>query len=146
MGKCIASIAYTMKADIYVPTISQNSIGGAVKVWTLDDTIDCLVRGILRKGVGDNSVSVSLEDYINIFTTSLKMRSSMEIDSEYRIANVRNSEETIYLETQYPSSEGGLNGTTIFEPRGSTPLVGFDGRIIEYETVIVRQQIQKLAT
>lgn len=144
MGRCLASIAYTMKADIYIPTISQNAIGGVVKTWTLDDTIDCQVRGILRKGVGDNSVSVSLEDYINIFTTSLKMRSSMEISSEYRIVNVRNSEETIYLESQYPSSEGGLNGATIFEPRGSTPLVGFDGRVIEYETVIVRQQIQKL--
>lgn len=144
MGKCLASIAYTMKADIYVPTISQDNTGAVVKAWTLDRTIDCIVRGILRKGVGDNSVSVSLEDYINIFNSTLKMRSKSAIPTDHRVVNVRNSDITIFVEDQDPASEGGVNNATIFEPRGSTPLISFDGSVIEYETVLTKQQIQRL--
>ena len=146
MGKCLASIAYTMKADIYQPTISQDATGAVVKTWAFEETINCSVRGILRKGVGDNSVSVSLEDYINVFNTTLKMRSSTIIPVNRRIVNVRNNIETIFLENQDPASEGGFQGSTIFEPRGSTPLTGFDGRVVEYETVLVKQEIQKLVT
>ena len=142
--KCLVSTAYTMKADLYIPTVSQDATGGVVKTWTLNSTIDCTVRGILRKGVGDNSVSVSLEDYINVFNSTLKMRSAIEIPTNYRIVNVRNSASTIFTETQDPSSEGGVNNATIFEPRGSTPLLRFDGLVLEYETVLVKQQIQKL--
>lgn len=144
MGKCIASISYTMKADIYEPSISQDATGAVVKTWTLSDTIDCVVRGILRKGVGDNSVSVSLEDYINVFNSTLKMRSQSVIPTDHRVVNIRNNDVTIFLENQDPASEGGVNNATIFEPRGSTPLTSFDGSIIEYETVLVKQQIQKL--
>lgn len=133
-----------MKADIYEPSISQDATGAVVKTWTLSDTIDCVVRGILRKGVGDNSVSVSLEDYINVFNSTLKMRSQSVIPTDHRVVNIRNNSVTIFLENQDPASEGGVNNATIFEPRGSTPLTSFDGSIIEYETVLVKQQIQKL--
>lgn len=144
MGKCLASLSYTMKADIYVPSISQDATGAVVKTWTLDETVDCVVRGILRKGVGDNSVSTSLEEYINAFTSTLKMRSQSVIPTDHRVVNIRNNDVTIFVEDQDPSSEGGINNATIFEPRGSTPLIGYDGRVIEYETVLMRQQIQRL--
>jgi hypothetical protein len=145
MGKCLASIAYTMKADIYTPTVSQDATGAVVRTWTFSETIDCTVRGILRKGVGDNSVSVSLEEYINVFNSTLKMRSSGSIATDKRVVRVRNSDGVIFLENQDPASEGGFQGSTIFEPRGSTPLTRFDGSVVEYETVLVRQEIQKLA-
>lgn len=144
MGKCITSTTYLMKADIYIPSVSQDATGAVVKTWTLDKTINCMARGILRKGVGDNSVAVSLDDYINVFVTSLKMRSQIEIPTNYRVVNIRNEDGVIYTESQDPSSEGGLNNATIFEPRGSTPLISFDGKIVEYETVLVKQEIQRM--
>ncbi len=133
-----------MKADIYIPSVSQDATGAVVKTWTFNKTINCMARGILRKGVGDNSVSVSLDDYINVFVSSLKMRSAIEIPTNYRVVNIRNNDGTIYTESQDPASEGGLNNATIFEPRGSTPLIAFDGRVSEYETVLVKQEIQKM--
>lgn len=144
MAKCLVSTAYTMKADLYQATITQDATGAVIKNWSLIDTIDCTVRGILRRGVGDNSVAVSLNDYINTFNATLKMRAQRSIPIDYRVVNVRNSEETIYIEDQDPASQGGLNNATIFEPRGSTPLTGLNGIIMEYETVLVRQEIQKL--
>ena len=133
-----------MKADIYTPSVSQDATGAVVKTWTFSQTINCMARSILRKGVGDNSVAVSLDDYINVFVTSLKMRSAIEIPTNYRVVNIRNDNGTIYTESQDPSSEGGLSNATIFEPRGSTPLISFDGTIMEYETVLVKQEIQKM--
>lgn len=134
-----------MKADIYAPTVSQDATGAVVKTWAFSETIDCTVRGILRKGVGDNSVSITLQEYINTFNSTLKMRSSSAISTDKRIVRIRNSDVVIFLENQDPASEGGFQNSTIFEPRGSTPLTRFDGTVIEYETVLVRQEIQKLA-
>ena len=73
----------------------------------------------------------------------IKLRSSEPISYDLRVVNVRNSDGVIFLENQDPSSEGGFEGSTIFEPRGSTPLINFDGSVIEYETVLMRQEIQR---
>jgi hypothetical protein len=50
----------------------------------------------------------------------------------------------VWNEDDTISSQGGVDGATIFEPRGSTPIIDFDGRVIEYETVLQRQEIQTL--
>jgi hypothetical protein len=58
MAKCIASTTYNMKADIYQPTISQDSTGAVVKTWTFQQTINCSVKGILSTGLGKNSTEI----------------------------------------------------------------------------------------
>ena len=133
-----------MKADIYQPTITQDATGAVSKVWTFEKTIDCVVRSIVRGGLGDNSVSLTPEQYINVFGSMLKMRSSAVIPTDRRIVRIRNSSGLIYQENQDAATGGGFQGSTIFEPRGGTPITSFDGSIIEYETVISRQEIQKL--
>lgn len=133
-----------MKADIYKPTISQDATGAVVKSWTLEKTIDCAARGIVRKGVGENSTAVEVNNYLNILYSMVKLRCSTVIPSDRRIVKVRNSDTVIFLENQDPSSDGGFEGSTIFEPRGSTPLLNFDGSVIEYETILMRQEIQRL--
>jgi hypothetical protein len=135
-----------MKADIYQPTVSQDSTGAVVKTWTFEKTIDCVARGILRKGVGENSTAVEINNYINTLTALVKIRSSAVIASDRRVVLIRNNDEVIYKENQDPSTEGGFQNSTIFEPRGSTPITNFDGRVIEYETVLMRQEIQRLVT
>ena len=133
-----------MQADIYSASVTQGSIGEVKRSWVKTDTIDCYARGILRKGVGDNSTALEINNYLNILHSMVKIRTRNPISSNLRIVNIRNSEGTIYAENQDPSSAGGVGGATIFEPRGSTPITNFDGSVIEYETVLMRQEIQNL--
>lgn len=144
MSGCIPSTSYNMKADIYKPTISQDSTGAVVKSWTLEKTINCVARGVVRKGVGENSTAVEINNYLNILHSMVKIRASEIIPSDRRVVRVRNAQGVIFLENQDPSSDGGFQGSTIFEPRGSTPLLNFDGSVIEYETVLMRQEIQRI--
>ena len=146
MGNCIAGTSYTMKADIYKAIVSQDEIGRVVKVWELDETIDCMARNILRKGVGENSTAFDVENYVNILNSMVKLRTNKVISPDKRILNIRNNDGPIYVENQDPSSEGKLANPTIFEPRGSTPIMNFDGSVIEYEIVLMRQEVQVLET
>jgi len=144
MAGCIAGTAYNMEADIYQPTITQDATGAAVKSWTFEKTLPCVARGTLRKGVGENSTAVEVNNYLNILNSLVKLRSQEVIPSDRRVVRIRNSDGVIFLENQDPSSDGGFQGSTIFEPRGSTPMMNFDGSVIEYETVLMRQEIQRI--
>jgi hypothetical protein len=144
MANCIAGTAYTMKADVYVALITQDSVGKVVKDWVFEKTLNCMARGVLRKGVGENSTAFDINNYVNILNSMVKLRCSEIIPSDRRVVNIRNLSGVIYKENQDPSTEGGFENSTIFEPRGSTPLLNFDGSVIEYETVLMRQEVQVL--
>jgi hypothetical protein len=133
-----------MKADVYIALIGQDSIGKATKSWIFEKTISCRARGILRKGVGENSTAFDVENYVNVFNSMVKLRSSEVIPSDRRVVNIRNRDGIIYKENQDPATEGGFEDSTIFEPRGSTPIMNFNGSVIEYETVLMRQEVQVL--
>lgn len=144
MANCITSTAYTMQADIYSASVTQDANSGIVqKVWTYERTVDCVARGVVRKGIGENSTAVEVNNYLNILNSMVKLRTTTPISYDRRVANVRNEDGIIFLENQDPSSERYPNQSTIFEPRGSTPLINFDGSVIEYETVLMRQEIQR---
>lgn len=143
MANCITSTAYTMQADIYSASVTQDATGAVVKSWTFNSTIDCVARGVVRKGIGENSTAVEVNNYLNILNSMVKLRSSTPIAYNLRVTNIRNSDGVIFVESQDPSSERYPNQPTIFEPRGSTPLLNFDGSVIEYETVLMRQEIQR---
>ncbi len=144
MSGCISSTAYTMKADIYSASVTQGVAGEVIRTWVKEETIDCYARGILRKGVGENSTAFEINNYVNILNSMVKVRTNKIIPADKRVVNIRNDYETVYKEGQDPSSAGGVGGATIFEPRGSTPIINFDGSVIEYETVLMRQEIQRL--
>jgi len=144
MSGCISSTAYTMKADIYSASVTQGVAGEVIRTWVKEETIDCYARGILRKGVGENSTAFEINNYVNILNSMVKVRTNKIIPADIRVVIIRNDYETVYKEGQDPSSAGGVEGATIFEPRGSTPIINFDGSVIEYETVLMRQEIQRL--
>lgn len=144
MAGCISSTSYTMQADIYSASVTQGAAGEVIKTWVKEETIDCYARGILRKGVGENSTAFEVNNYVNILNSMVKIRTTKVIPSNKRVVAIRNEYEVVYKEGQDPSSAGGLDGATIFEPRGSTPITNFDGSIIEYETVLMRQEIQRM--
>lgn len=134
-----------MKADIYVPTKTQDQNTGAVmKTWVNDRTILCSAKGIVRDTISDNSSAVDIKNYLTAVSNIVKIRSKSAINSEDRVVAIRNSDGVVWTEGDTISSQGGVDGATIFEPRGSTPIIDFDGRVIEYETVLQRQEIQTL--
>lgn len=134
-----------MQADIYSASVTQDAnSGAATKQWSQLKTIDCFVRSIIRNSSGQNSTSVEISEYLILLGTIIKIRSIEAIPYSVRIVNIRNSSGVIYVENQDPSSAGGFNGSTIFEPRGSTPIANFDGSILEYETLLMRQEVQRL--
>jgi hypothetical protein len=139
---CVAKSAYTMTADIYVASISQNSTTGSiVKTWSFNQTVPCLARGIVRAGLGDNSTTVNIEDFLKVTNSMVKLRAGITLDSTVKVANIKNSDGLVIWK-EGPTS--GVSGSTIFEPRGSTPISDHRGHIVEYETILIRPEVQKL--
>ena len=142
---CITSSKYVMVADIYAPTDSVNEFTGAiVKTWELVSTVSCLARSIITTSTGSNSANFITGKFINYPQNTIKFRSKSPIDTSLRVVAIRNSQDVIWKEDQYGQNNGGLNGATIFEPRGSTPITDHRGIVLEYETMLERQEIQQL--
>jgi hypothetical protein len=134
-----------MKADIYQSVITRNPDNGMVtKVWSLKESVPCFARGILGSQLGGNSAQVELKDYVVLAKDFVKIRTSSPISSEYRVSNIRTGDNLIWSESYIENTAGGLNGATIFEPSGTTPLIDFSGKVMEYETVLKRQEVQSL--
>ena len=144
---CLSHAAYTMKADVYKATKTQDTSSGVIQnVWALDRTIACQAKGIIRDSVQSNSSAVDIANYLVNLSNVVKLRSAAPLSSEDRVVAIRNASGVIWTESDVITSQGGLNNATIFEPRGSTPVINFDGKVIEYETVLQRQEIQTLET
>lgn len=141
---CLSSLNYTMKADIYKPMIEQDEIGAVKKTYVYEKTIGCFARTDIKKGMGANSDTMNMNDYINYLSSFVKLRTSEVVPTNRRIVNLRNDDGVIWKESQDTTSAGGYNGSTIFEPRGSTPIINFDGSIVEYEVILSRQEVQRL--
>lgn len=142
---CVTSSKYVMKADVYTPTDTFDEYtGSVVKTWELTDTVDCLARAIVTTSTGSNSASYVTGKYINYAQNVIKFRSRVPIDVSSRIVAIRNDLDVIWKEDQYGENNGGVDGATIFEPRGSTPITDHRGVVLEYETMLERQEIQRL--
>ena len=134
-----------MYADLYAPTDSVDEFTGAiVKSWELVSTIPCLARSIVTTSTGSNSANFVTGKFINYAQNTIKLKSRNPIDTSFRIVAIRNSQDVIYKENQYGNNNGGVEGATIFEPRGSTPITDHRGIVLEYETMLERQEIQQL--
>lgn len=139
---CVAKSAYTMTADLYVSNISQNSTTGAItRTWVYNQTVPCLARGIVRAGLGDNSTTVNIDEFLKVTNSLVKLRAGISLDSTVKVANIKGPT-GIPIWTESPSL--GVDGSTIFEPRGATPITDHRGHVVEYETILMRPEVQKL--
>ncbi len=139
---CVAKSAYSMTADIYIASVTQDATTGTItRSWEYNQTIPCIARGIVRSGIGENSTAISIDEFLKVTNSMVKLRSSLSLDSTTKVANIKNSDgSVIWIES--PSL--GVEGSTIFEPRGSTPITDHRGHVIEYETILMRPEVQKL--
>lgn len=141
---CLSGTFYTMKADIYTPSKTQNSIGMVQSSWTLSSTIDCSAKTILRDTMLSGSDSVDITGQFITAMDIIKLRTRSPIDPDFRVVNIRNANGTVWIESNGIDSNGGVDDATIFEPMGSTPILDFNGSVLEYETLLRRQEVQSL--
>lgn len=148
MFSCLSSNAYSLYADIYGPVEIQNENTGIVeKTWKFIETIKCMSKSQLSSGIDKNASNVTTGQKIIQVNETVKIRSKKSISTAYRIVNIRNKDGVVWAEDRIINSQGGfgVQGSTIFESRGSIPILDHNGNIIEFETTIARQDIQSLA-
>jgi hypothetical protein len=134
-----------MKADIYEHTpVQDEQTGAIIKSWSKLETVDCLAKSIVSDTLRADSSSIDLKNYLINISNIIKIRTNKPINSGCRVTNIRNSDGVIWSESTTVPSEGGYEGTTIFEPRGTSPIMDFNGKVIEYEVILQRQEIQRL--
>ena len=147
MFSCLSSNAYSLLADIYEPVDVQNQNTGVVnKEWRLKETIPCMTKSQISSGIDRNSASTTSGQKIIQTTENIKLRSKKSISTAYRIVEIRNDYGPIWIEDRILNSQGGFgdNGSTIFESKGSIPILDHNGNVIEFETTISRQDIQSI--
>jgi len=146
MFSCLSANSYPLLADVYESVDVQNSDTGLVlKQWQFKETISCSAKGQISTGIDKNASNVNSGQKTIKATESLKIRSKNALSTADRVVLIRNDFGTVWKEDIVINSEGGFQNSTIFEPKGSVPILDHNGYIIEYETTIGRQEIQKLA-
>lgn len=135
-----------MFADIYALVETYNEFTNGKEIhYEFVETVPCLARSIITTSTGSNSSNFVTSKVLNYPQNTIKFRSKKPIDTTQIISGIRNSDGVIWKEDQYGRNSGvGINGATIFEPRGSSPIMDHTGRVLEYETMLERQEIQQV--
>ena len=145
MFSCLSANSYPLLADIYESVDVQDETTGMVsKKWQYKETIQCSARGQISTGIDKNAADVSFNMKTIRATENLKIRSRGSLSTADRVVKIRNDYTVVWKEDTIINTEGGFEGATIFEPKGSVPILDHNGYVIEYETTIGRQEVQKL--
>lgn len=146
MFRCVTGSRYNMTADIYTSSsITDEVTGISKKTYSYNETINCFARGVVRTGISDNSTTKQRQSDIVNTEEMVKVRYNSTINTGYLVANIKNaSGVVVWSEDDEEGSSGGINGTTIFEVIGNTPIMDNLGNIVEFEIILKRLEIQKV--
>lgn len=136
-----------MTADIYTSSGVRDSATGTMKkTYSYSETIGCFARSVVRTGLSDNSTSKERQGNVISTKETVKIRYKSPINTDSLITNIKNSADlVVWSESDESDSGGGINGATIFEVVGNTPILNQSGLVVEYEIVVKRIDIQKVA-
>jgi len=136
---CMLEGRYSMKADIYSPTKVQNPKTGEIKnSWTYVSTIPCYAWGITGSGKDRPGTFEQFDNEYMMFDV-VRMISRDAIHKDHRVVNIRNLDGTIWTEDYT-----GLS--TVFDTRGSVPVVDSMGTVMEHTTMLTRAEVQTANT
>jgi hypothetical protein len=142
---CLSANSYPLLADIYESVDVQEEPTGVVgKAWRYKETVSCSAKGQISTGIDRNAANMDSGQKTIQTKELLKIRTQNKIPTYYRVVRVRNDFGVVWTEDTVINTDGGLEGSTIFEPKSSIPILDHNGRVIEYEITISRQDIQKL--
>lgn len=135
---CLLSSRYAFKADVYKKTITSTPSGQQKTKWILEKTIVCYAQSILEGGLRSIGTSEKFDEkYYNI--DWVKMTSKVPLRRGDRVTNIRsiNSDQPIWVEEELRGSPA-----TWFDSKGSAPINDPFGRVVEYQTLLQRTEVQ----
>lgn len=131
-----------MKADIYEQEYSQDPNTGAVlRQWNYDRTIQCKVEPIKVGGASTRTDNKSFKvgedgDYTEKF--QIRIKCNELLSKRWRIENIRSSDnQKVFVEIDRLGEPD-----TIFEVTSSHATLDPFGKVVYYEAVLLRTQVQ----
>jgi hypothetical protein len=138
--QCETSAAFPFKADIYTQTTAQDPVTNQmVKTWVLSETVACSAKSSMsRTSLGEGSFLKP--DGVNSYTDYVKLRCSKSLPLGRMVRNIRNENGDILWTESDDRSE--VNIDTMFEIRGNTPIFDTVGKVVCYENIMARMDVQ----
>ena len=131
-----------MKADIYEQEYSQDPNTGAVlRQWNYAKTIQCKVEPIKVGGASTRTDNKSFKggaegDYTEKF--QIRIKCNELLSKRWRIENIRSSDnQSVFIEIDRFGEPN-----TIFEVTSSHATLDPFGKVVYYEAVLLRTQVQ----
>ena len=127
-----------MLADIMELNISQNvTTGEMVRKWVVGDTISCLAKTIIEDSA---SSQASGKKFAKSYSekNSIKLKSGVKLSSRKKVTNIRDSAtgEVFMTENKIDQSP------TIYDVEASVPVFDPFGKVVYYDTLLKRADVQ----
>jgi hypothetical protein len=131
----------SMKMDVYRQIDFQDPNTGAIKKeWMFYKTIDCHAKGVISNSA--TSRSSDRQEFGNRYKNEqmIQVRTSERVTSREKVKGIRDSDgNQIWLELDYPTDT-----PTVFEVVGTTPMTDPLGRVIGYNSSMMRSENQQI--
>jgi hypothetical protein len=133
---CVVGSRYTMTAGLYVlDTVQDPDTGEFNREYVLEGTIACYAAAIAASGKDQPGVyeefyasgRYKATDFIRIYSRN-------SIPKQFKVAKLTTSDGIVFTE------DDGV--PTIYDSNGSVPLVGANGKLVEYITMLSRSEVQ----
>lgn len=131
---CLLHARYNMRMDVLEQTKTQTESGAIKRTWQVREAdVPCIARGISGGGIrvvgsterwGDRHEDVEI----------VKIQTAYNISKRDRIRNIRDSRGNIAWEDE------GVD--VVFDVLGSMPVLDPFGRIVEYDLMVTRAEVQ----
>jgi hypothetical protein len=131
----------SMKMDVYRQIDFQDPNTGAIKKeWMFYKTIDCHAKGVISNSA--TSRSSDRQEFGSRYKNEqmIQVRTSERVTSREKVKGIRDSDgNQIWLELDYPTDT-----PTVFEVVGTTPMTDPLGRVIGYNSSMMRSENQQI--
>jgi hypothetical protein len=132
---CATEGRYSMKVDLFKPVkVQDEDTGEIVSSWAYVKTISCFAWGVTASGK-DLPGTFEYFDKKYAQTDIIRMLTGSEIHKDWRAMSIRNDDSIIWVEDT-------TGQPTLFDARGSVPVVDPFGNVVEYSTMLTRAEVQ----
>lgn len=142
INSSIMSSIMNMSADIYKEQNFQDpNTKAIIRKWSYSNTIICKVEPVKVAGSStrtDNKKFTSTKEGDYTEKLQLKIKTNLLLSKRWRIQNIKTSDgKPVFIEIDKIDTPN-----TIFEVTSSHPVLDPFGRIVYYEAVLLRVQVQ----
>lgn len=137
----IIDAVLSMTMDVYRQIDIQDQDTGAIKKeWTYYKTLPCHAKGVISNSATTRSSDRQVFDNKYKNEQVIQIRTSEKLTAREKVTNIKNSENiVIWTELNYPSET-----PTVFEVIGVTPITDPFGRVLGYNSSMMRSENQQI--